>query len=59
MTNSTISLTTDERAWLRGLLENALKETQIEEHRTRTLSYRQHIIHNEELIQSILNKLNK
>jgi hypothetical protein len=33
-----ISLTSEEREWLQGLLETFLKETQVEEHRTRTPS---------------------
>jgi hypothetical protein len=40
-----------------GLLENTLKETRVEEHRTRTPSYREHILRQEDLIVSLLRKL--
>jgi hypothetical protein len=40
-----------------GLLEAALKERQIEEHRTRTPSFREHILHSEEVIAALLAKL--
>jgi hypothetical protein len=52
-----LPLTTEERDFLAGLLEVALKETRIEEHRTRTLSYREIVVHKEDLIVSLLNKL--
>ena len=52
-----LPLTSEEREFLAGLLEEVLKETRIEEHRTRTLSYRQIVVHKEDLIVSLLNKL--
>jgi hypothetical protein len=36
-----------------------LKEAQIEEHRTRTPSYREHVLHDESLITGLLRKLGK
>jgi len=57
MSDTQFHVTADERAFLTELLETALKEARIEEHRTRTLSYREHIIRNEELIASVLRKL--
>ncbi len=57
MAEQTLTLSTEERDCLLGLLETVLKETRIEEHRTRTPSYRQHVLHDEDLIQSLLNKL--
>jgi hypothetical protein len=52
-----LTLTDEERAYLVGLLENTLKETRVEEHRTRTPSYREHILRQEDLIVSLLRKL--
>jgi hypothetical protein len=52
-----VTLTAEEHQYLVDFLETALKETQIEEHRTRTPIYRQHVIHQEDLIVGLLNKL--
>jgi hypothetical protein len=52
-----LTLTEEERTFLVGLLELTLKETRIEEHRTRTLSYREHIVHREDVIAGLLAKL--
>jgi hypothetical protein len=57
MTEHHLTLTDEETAFLKGLLEVALKDTLVEEHRTRTLSYREHIVHKEDLIRGVLNKL--
>jgi hypothetical protein len=52
-----LAISTEERDYLVDLLETVLKETRVEEHRTRTPSYREHVLHREELILSLLNKL--
>jgi hypothetical protein len=57
MPDSQLTLTPEERQFLVGLLEMVLKDTLVEEHRTRTLSYREHILHREELINHLLEKL--
>lgn len=57
MAEPQITLTTEERQFLMTLLEGMLKDTRVEEHRTRTLNYREHIVHREEVITSLLNKL--
>ncbi len=57
MNEHSIALTAEEYDFLRGLLEEALKETRVEEHRTRKLSYREYVVHKEELIAGLLNKL--
>jgi hypothetical protein len=57
MSDTTLTLNQDEREFLVGLLQNTLKTTRIEEHRTRTPSYREHVMHNEELLISMLQKL--
>ena len=59
MAESQLALTDEERAFLTGLLEITLKDTRIEEHRTRTLSYREHILHREEVIAGLLRKLGR
>ena len=57
MAESSLTLTTEEREFLVSLLEITLKKTLIEEHRTRGPTYREHVLHNEELIASLLEKL--
>jgi hypothetical protein len=52
-----MTLTAEEHTYLVGLLENVLKDKRIEEHRTRTLSYRQYVLREEELITGLLSKL--
>jgi hypothetical protein len=59
MPDQALTLSADEHAFLADLLAHVLKETQIEEHRTRTLSYREIVVHREDLIKSILSKLGK
>jgi hypothetical protein len=54
-----LTVTSEEREYLASLLEATLKETRIEEHRTRKPSYREHVVHREEVIQSLLSKLGK
>jgi hypothetical protein len=57
MTDLQVTLTEEEREYLLGLLDTVLKDRRIEEHRKRTPSYREHVLHQEELIQALLNKL--
>lgn len=57
MAERTISLTSEERRLLLEMLEVAHKETLVEEHRTRSPSFREHISQREELIDSLLHKL--
>ncbi len=52
-----LSVTAEEREYLRDLLERTLKETRVEEHRTRTPTYRERVLHQEDLIQAVLKKL--
>jgi hypothetical protein len=59
MADTQLSLTEPERAYLAELLQDVLKQTQIEEHRTRTLSYRESVLKREDAIVSILTKLGK
>jgi hypothetical protein len=57
MAESSLPLTPEERQFLVGLLELVLKDTRIEEHRTRTLSSREYVLQKEELIARLLGKL--
>jgi hypothetical protein len=54
-----LHLTAEERDYLVSVLETALKDTRVEEHRTRSPSYREHIVRHEELIAALLSKLGK
>jgi len=51
------TVTDTERQFLVNLLETALKERYVEEHRTRTPSYREDILRQEAVIQQLLTKL--
>jgi hypothetical protein len=59
MPESQLTLTAEERAFLADLLETVRKETLVEEHRTRTLSFREIVKHRESMIASVLTKLGK
>ena len=52
-----VMLSDEEQTYLAGLLEQMLKDTLVEEHRTRTPSYRQDVIHREDIIRALLGKL--
>jgi hypothetical protein len=57
MADVQLTLSDPERLFLTSLLETALKERYVEEHRTRTPSYREDILRQEALIQQLLTKL--
>jgi len=57
MADTQLTLTSDERTYLTQLLSTALKNHQVEEHRTRSPSYRENILEEERLIDQILKKL--
>ena len=59
MAELSLTLTPDEQAFLVNLLETKLKDMRVEEHRTRTPSYREGILRQEEWLVAILNKLGK
>jgi hypothetical protein len=56
-TEITISLTADERTQLLSWLEERLRRTLVEEHRTESSEYRKHVLHDEEVLQSLIEKL--
>lgn len=57
MGNASLELSMEERNFLADYLSIALKEVQVEEHRTRSPSYREFVTHNKELLASIVCKL--
>ena len=57
MTGSQLFLSPEERECLIEILETDLKELRIEEHRTRAPKYREHLIHQEDAMNSVLSKL--
>jgi hypothetical protein len=59
MAESQLTLTAEEREFLVTHLEQVLKDTRIEEHRTRAPTYREHIIQQENQIVSLLTKLGR
>ncbi|MBM3996271.1 MAG: hypothetical protein FJ303_19275 [Planctomycetes bacterium] len=59
MAEAVVNFTAEERDFLAELLKLVLKDVQIEEHRTRALSYREHIVQKGEMINALLKKLGK
>jgi hypothetical protein len=52
-----LTLTDAEKTFLVEMLERALKDARVEEHRTRTLSYREFVLQQENAILGIMKKL--
>ena len=52
-----LTLSDEERDFLVSHLQQALKETLVEEHRTRNLAYREGVVRQEQVIQDLLQKL--
>jgi hypothetical protein len=52
-----LTLTGEERQYLADLLKTVLKDTRVEEHRTRTPLYRETIVRNESILLDLLKKL--
>jgi hypothetical protein len=57
MAESNLPLTVEERDYLVKVLEGLLKDTRVEEHRTRTPSYREFVLNQENVIEGLLSKL--
>jgi len=57
MTPPQLTLTGDERQYLTDLLNTVLKDTLVEEHRTRTPLYRENVVQKEAIIKDLLKKL--
>lgn len=52
-----LHLTTEECQFLTELLTTSLKDLHVEEHRTKTPSYREYVIQREDLAQAVLGKV--
>jgi len=57
MADVQVALTAEERACLVELLQTALKDARVEEHRTRTPTYRENVLNKEKLMAAVLSKL--
>ena len=57
MIGSQVVLSAEEKEYLVELLGSALKETRVEEHRTRAPSYREPVVDREKVIEGLLAKL--
>ena len=55
----TLTLTGEERSQLLTFLEHALRTKQVEAHRTKTINYREHLEHEEALLQGLIDKLRR
>jgi hypothetical protein len=62
-TNSTtefiLTVTEEERTQLLNFLEQKLKKKLIEEHRTDTADFRKYVVHQEEILESLIHKLRR
>jgi hypothetical protein len=54
-----LQLSAEEWDFLVGYLRSALKGYQVEEHRTRTPTYREHVTHEKDMLAAILDKLER
>jgi hypothetical protein len=57
MADMQLTLSDEERQFLAEFLDRSLKEMRVEEHRTRTPSFRELIVEKESLASSLLRKL--
>jgi len=55
----TLTLTGEERGQLLNLLEQALRDKEIEEHRTEAFKFRELVQHQEQVLQSLIAKLRR
>lgn len=56
-TDFTLSLNQEERAHLLNWLQEKLRTTRVEAHRTDSPDFRKHIIHQEEILELLIEKL--
>ena len=54
-----VILTEDERAQLLNFLEQALRDKRVEVHRTEAPDYREHVRHQEAVMESLIGKLRR
>jgi hypothetical protein len=55
----TLTLSEDERVQLLSLLEQAIRDKHVEVHRTEAPDYRQHVLREEAVLQSVIDKLRR
>jgi hypothetical protein len=55
----TLTLSEDERTQLLTFLEHALRDKLVEEHRTESFQYREHVQKQEALMQGLIEKLRR
>ena len=55
--DSQLLLSAEEREFLVDLLKEVVKDARVEEHRTRSPSYREHISRREDALSAVLQKL--
>jgi hypothetical protein len=53
----TLALSAEERSLLLNFLEKRFRDKQVEEHRTDALEFKEHVQHQEALLQALLDKL--
>lgn len=58
-TQFTLALTEEEHAQLLNWLEQRLQNKRLEEHRTDASEYRQYVVHEEALVESLIKKLRR
>lgn len=58
-TEPTLTFTDEERTFLAGLLEQALHDKKIEEHRTDALEFKEHLEHEVALLSGLLAKVRR
>jgi len=55
----TLDLSGEERSLLLRFLEQKFREKQVEEHRTDALEFKEHVRHEEDVLQGLLDKLRR
>jgi len=53
----TLALSAEERSLLLNFLEKKFRDKQVEEHRTEAFAFREHVQHQEALLQGLIDKL--
>jgi hypothetical protein len=56
-TEFTLNLTEEERTELLNWLEQNLRNKRVEEHRTEAAGFRQHVLHEEKILEQLIHKL--
>jgi hypothetical protein len=59
ITEPALSLSDEERSFLVALLEQTLHDKKIEEHRTDSIEFKEHVEHEVTLLQNLIDKLHR